>query len=205
MFRKESGISLTDTEGWNRLRNLEVAVYHSLTSSSHFENHSLPHKADELTDRIAPFFPTSANRQAQSISDIWGQDLEASENRRFCLKQIFETALKLKVQTVLTDEEYAFMLHKIGSVNEPSDEKDGSAGKIVATFNGNLKVILHASLHTYSGSDSDSALVNTTKFHSRRYKEVQQPLYTHSLTSRWIEQSPKDNKPVREGLEKKRS
>ncbi|CZR65047.1 uncharacterized protein PAC_14947 [Phialocephala subalpina] len=182
--------------GWTRLHNLDVAAHHSLIEGDNFVDTVLPRKAESLADQLsmalAPLFVQSADTLVDGKFASWGQDDNTCKTRRECFKQIFETALKLKVATVLTDEQYEFVLCPIGKLYQGSDTNRNDQSTNARGPNNEQKDWMHASLLIYTSQSSlprdkvQSALVQPRNFFLTKERGDRQPFHTQNLTTRAV-------------------
>ncbi|KUJ10099.1 uncharacterized protein LY89DRAFT_269873 [Mollisia scopiformis] len=185
---------LSNFDGWQRLHNLEMAAYRSLTETIYFKESFLPRAANDLADRLSmalvPLFVHTSDASLHEGFASWGEDEVTSKNRQLSLKRMFEAALRLKVATVLTDERYQFQLHPLGTVSKASISDGEYRNNPVARNDDMTKNWLHASLMVYRGEQSnprdrmEDALVHPKNFFSTGEKRSRPPLATQRLTVR---------------------
>lgn len=143
--------------------------------------------ASRLSRALAPLFARCPCENADF--DTWGQEHKVSESRRFRLNGIFETALKLKAQTVVTDYDYRFMCFAPGTPYSDSVPgtitTDGSATPLRSDKSKCPSFWLHASFHAYRSdgagprNPSADALVRQRNFLARE-KPHREDLLLHT-------------------------
>lgn len=102
---------------------MELASHDSLINSDYCQIILIPKKAEDFTIRLsralAPFFlPADAIRDTGF--ETWGQEKTVWVDRKFRMKEIFEEALKLKAETVLSDQVFDFVIHQPGETADSS-------------------------------------------------------------------------------------
>ena len=171
-----------DLGGWMRLHNLELAAHWILTNDRpHFKQAIIPRKATELAARFSRALePLFANTASESAFASWGEDNEASEDRRFRLKGIFEAALRLKAATVSTNCRYEFVLYPLGTSHaqeQPANLPSGVNGRRGLDDSLQNQSWRYASLHAYAAVASlprdnfADALVSPKNFVSKTVEE----------------------------------
>ncbi|KAJ8069519.1 hypothetical protein OCU04_003170 [Sclerotinia nivalis] len=90
----------------------------------------------------------------------WGEDTESWKERRYHFERLFRTALKLKSDSVITDDNYTFeFLSNQAYANKSFDEPDVPEGSWLR-----LSICAYKSKPLISQSEKESALVQTRNF-----------------------------------------
>jgi hypothetical protein len=96
------------------LRNLDFAAYQSLIEEDYFQQHVIPRKAKSLAKRLfrtlSPFFrrEISLNKSQANTLRCW------SKERRNLIK-IFEHALRIKADTIVSKDLFEVVLYTPGT------------------------------------------------------------------------------------------
>jgi hypothetical protein len=148
-----------------------------------FKEVLLPRKAKQLAARLskvlAPLFSPPSHECGNEQFECWGESQELCENRRFRFIGIFEAALKLKVATVTTDQQYEFVTFPPGTTSMAAAEDAPSRDfNVSGSFRGSMgdNCCLLSTLNVYDAAASSprdpfaDALVQPHNFIS---KEVQ--------------------------------
>jgi hypothetical protein len=97
--------------GWDQLRWLDLTAYKTRMETKRFRDEQVRDKAMNLASRLSntlsPLFSKIASEDGQSFH-TWGEDEETWKDRQYHYRALFEHALKLKCNSVLTDETYSF-------------------------------------------------------------------------------------------------
>jgi hypothetical protein len=144
-----------------------MASYHQLIQGSTIEDSlngsggSIPRKAQHLAARLSKAVNALFIESEGHSANSWGQTRSVSENREAHLVELFTIALKLKAESVTTDCQYKFEIHRVGTAASGS-QTDGRAGHI--------QFWKYATIHVYHGEASKppnqfaDALVNPKNF-----------------------------------------
>jgi hypothetical protein len=104
------------------MRSLNMAAYYLLIERESFQTITIPRKAtvftNVLSQVLAPLFVTQASRSNDPLFHTWGELPDVYQNRRARINKLFKIALRLKASTVLTDEDFEFVVHPLGTSNE---------------------------------------------------------------------------------------
>jgi len=153
--------NLTVIDGWRNLHNLDLTAHHSLIESKQFQENEIPKRAGALAARLskalATLFPQSSNDAGNAMFEAWGEPHDVSENRRFRLLGIFEKALKLKAETVTTDQQYEFIVFPPGTSHGENSTTSISSRQEAASNSHcqeSPSAWLHASIHAYPAVSS---------------------------------------------------
>ncbi|TAQ88599.1 hypothetical protein B7494_g3061 [Chlorociboria aeruginascens] len=186
-----------ETGGWTRLHKLELEAYRISTSTPSFEDLNITRRATQLAIRLskalAPLFPRfSDDRTCNEANDFetWGEDSVVWNNRNFRFKSIFKTALKLKVATVMTDQDFEFVVYPPGrSYLSNSNDSNLNAGSHSTSEHSEVgeKKWIHASFHVYkrnyTGSKTciDDALIRSKNFVIKSQRDkIDSALHLHT-------------------------
>ncbi|KAM3066624.1 hypothetical protein ACMFMG_002338 [Clarireedia jacksonii] len=97
--------------GWDQLRWLDLAVYKARMETALFKNEHIRGKAVKLASRLSHalsiMFSEMANKNGFQFH-TWGEDEETWQDRQYHYQKLFEHALQLKCDSILTDETYRF-------------------------------------------------------------------------------------------------
>lgn len=162
-----------------------MAAHRAIIDGKGFKENLIPRRASQLAARlsraIAPLFTTSSNSSEDALFHTWGEPLEVWQNRRAHLEEIFQTALSLKADSIVTKCRYEFAIYPPGTsfLEEAITEKNSRK-----TQDG--KSWLHASFHIYDdtptvGKSKEAALVLTDNFVKKADEERVGAKYTKSL------------------------
>jgi uncharacterized C2H2 Zn-finger protein len=98
-----------------------MAAYSLLIERESFQSITIPRKAtvftNVLSQVLAPLFVNQASRSDDPLFHTWGELPEVYENRKDRVNKLFTIALRLKASTVLTDEDFEFVVHPLGTSN----------------------------------------------------------------------------------------
>ncbi|KAH7377575.1 hypothetical protein BKA64DRAFT_254942 [Cadophora sp. MPI-SDFR-AT-0126] len=152
---------------WNTSRNYDIAAYSQMFNSEQFTLMILPLRATQLADRFMKAIDgvlcsKSVEQYLQPQSQKRVKDLHSR------LVEIFKASLDLKAHTVVTDNEYLFMVHPMGTpfthTTQPGDSSNRSETRTSTTS------WLHASFRVYPAKPPNinnrksDAIVQTTNF-----------------------------------------
>ncbi|KAI9650553.1 hypothetical protein NHQ30_000570 [Ciborinia camelliae] len=160
-------IIFSKADGKDRLCDLDLAAYRGIIEGKGFKEELLPRKATQLAARLskalAPLFANSSDGMEDGVFHTWGEPLESWKDRRAHLQEIFQTALALKADSVVTKCRYEFEIYPIGTTFvEKSTAGKGSSG--LKSGDG----WIHASFHIYDAktivNTKEDALVQTENF-----------------------------------------
>jgi hypothetical protein len=174
---------------------LELAAYDSLIHDKHFQKTTIPQKAEDFVVRLScalsTFFPVPVNALRDPNFETWSQEKIVWEDRKFRMKEIFQEALKLKAETLLSDEVFDFIVHWPGGSESPHDlthhDTNNSQGEQLQ-IHGQEYFHTVASFHIYSPVISvprdpmADALVRPRNFLDRAIStRTDKPLYTRTV------------------------
>ncbi|KAF7861838.1 hypothetical protein EAF04_007720 [Stromatinia cepivora] len=158
-------ISILD--GKAKLYSLDMAAHRTIIEGKWFKEESIARRAMDLAVRfsnaVAPLFAATSESVEDGLFYTWGEHTECWKDRRAHLQEIFQTALTLKADSVVTKCRYGFALYPVGTtfVGDTSDLKESGRPK-----NGNNWI--HASFHIYDSmivsNANETALVQTENF-----------------------------------------
>lgn len=118
MYRKKL---LGQKDGPSLVRSLDFVAIESLFAGQYFQEHILADKTDELTVRflelLAPFFPRATPDSLVDGIATWDQ---TEENIAVRCKELFQKALKLKTDLMLTTHRYEMRTFEPGTPFNPA-------------------------------------------------------------------------------------
>ncbi|KAJ8062987.1 hypothetical protein OCU04_008232 [Sclerotinia nivalis] len=160
-------VGTNSVDGKDKLYSLDMAAHRTIIEGKWFKEESIPRRAMDLAARfsnaVAPLFAATPDSVEDGSFHTWGEHTECWKDRRAHLQEIFQTALTLKAESVVTKCRYGFALYPAGTtfVGDTSDLKETGRLK-----NGNNWI--HASFHIYDsmivGNANETALVQTENF-----------------------------------------
>lgn len=167
-------LTLKMIDGWKGLHNLEKIAYNNLIEAPSFQSRTIPKSALEIAIRfsraVAPLFPKAGSSETNALFETWGEDEAVVKNRRYRLVGIFESALRLKVSTVLTDMQYEFEIVPLGSkqsgqlsLEKPNPEAPDQTQNLKDT-EATMLARMHVYDDVYRSDQIDSALLHTKNF-----------------------------------------
>ena len=133
-----------------------MAAYSLLIKRESFQTITIPRKAtvftNVLSQVLAPLFVKQGSRSDDPLFHTWGEQPDVYENRRDRVNKLFTIALHLKASTVLTDEDFEFLVHPLGT----SDGIEIGENLLDAASNSQhesprQQCWLHATIYTYEG------------------------------------------------------
>ncbi|PVH73655.1 hypothetical protein DL98DRAFT_594842 [Cadophora sp. DSE1049] len=147
---------------WKTLRNYDIAACSQMFNSEQFSLMILPFRAGQLADRFMKAIDgILSSRSVEQY--LQPQSPKGFEDLHFRLVEIFKTSLDLKAHTIVTENDYLFMVHPMGTpFTQIADESRTSA----TTW-------LHASFRVYPAGPPNihdrqaDAIVQTTNFISK--------------------------------------
>ncbi|CAD6447517.1 b2e0e720-fc8d-4f89-b3be-3d9cfdcdfa29 [Sclerotinia trifoliorum] len=158
---------ISTLDGRDKLYSLDMAAHRTMIEEKWFNEKLIPRRAMDLADRfsnaVAPLFTATSESVGDGLFHTWGEHRECWKDRRAHLQEIFQTALILKADSVVTKYLYEFALYPVGTtfVGDTSDLKESGKPK-----NGDNWI--HASFHVYDsmnfGNAKETALVQTENF-----------------------------------------
>ncbi|KAK6599063.1 hypothetical protein H4I96_08267 [Botrytis cinerea] len=136
--------------GESKLSSLDIAAHRALIEGNWLREESIPKRATDLAARgwVVPHL---------------GEHLECWKDKRAHLQEIFQTALTLKADSVVTKSRYGFAIYPPGTtfVGDGTVVKETSRPKIGSNW-------IYASFHIYDavviGNSKQSTLVETENF-----------------------------------------
>ncbi|KAM0155040.1 hypothetical protein ACHAQE_006941 [Botrytis cinerea] len=153
--------------GESKLSSLDIAAHRALIEGNWLREESIPKRATDLAARfsngVAPLFAITSNNEEDGLFHTWGEHLECWKDRRAHLQEIFQTALTLKADSVVTKSRYGFAIYPPGTtfVGDGTVVKETSRPKIGSNW-------IYASFHIYDavviGNSKQSTLVETENF-----------------------------------------
>ncbi|TEY73423.1 hypothetical protein BOTCAL_0078g00160 [Botryotinia calthae] len=153
--------------GESKLSSLDIAAHRALIEGNWLREESIPKRATDLTVRfsnaVAPLFAITSNDAEDGLFHTWGEHSERWKDRRAHLQEIFQTALTLKADSVVTKSRYGFAIYPPGTtfVEDGTVVKETSRPKIGSNW-------IHASFHIYDAvvirNSKQSTLVETENF-----------------------------------------
>lgn len=154
-------------DGKDKLYRLDMAAHRTIVEEKRFKEKSIHRRAMDLADRfsnaVAPLFAATLDSVGDGLFHTWGEHTEFCKDRRAHLQEIFQAALTLKADSVVTKYRYEFALYPVGTtfVGDTSDLKESEKPK-----NGDNWIL--ASFHVYDpiivGNTNETALVQTENF-----------------------------------------
>ncbi|ESZ92421.1 hypothetical protein SBOR_7180 [Sclerotinia borealis F-4128] len=154
-------------DGKDRLYSLDMAAHRAIIEGKWFKEESIPRRATDfaarLSNAMAPLFATTSDNIEDGLFHTWGEHPECWKDRRAHLQEIFQTALTLKANSVITKSRYEFVIYPVGTtfVDDITARKHSSGSKSCSSW-------IHASFHIYDtatgGNIKESALVQTQNF-----------------------------------------
>ncbi|CAG8974760.1 hypothetical protein HYALB_00000371 [Hymenoscyphus albidus] len=115
-----------------------------------------------LLKALAPLFLPSSSEQTKENIQSWGHNDDTSEDRRFRLQGIFEAALALKARTLLSENTFEFVIHKLGTPATNLNEQAPNLS-LLAT------VHMHPREEFGRGDQMSDALVNSNTFFDKTH------------------------------------
>ncbi|QSZ36287.1 hypothetical protein DSL72_007413 [Monilinia vaccinii-corymbosi] len=110
---------VSSIDGKDRLYSLDMAAHRDIIEGKWFRDHSIPRRATDCTVRlskaIAPLFAPASESIGDGGFHTWGEHPERWKDRRAHLQEIFQTALTLKADSVVTKSWYEFVVHPMGT------------------------------------------------------------------------------------------
>ncbi|TGO49690.1 hypothetical protein BCON_0203g00010 [Botryotinia convoluta] len=153
--------------GESKLSSLDIAAHRALIEGNWLREELIPRRATDLAARfssaVAPLFAITSYNAEDGLFHTWGEHLECWKDRRAHLQEIFQTALTLKADSVVTKSRYGFEIYPPGTtfVGCGTDVKETSRLKSGSNW-------MHASFHIYDaviiGNSKQSTLVQTENF-----------------------------------------
>ncbi|TGO36696.1 hypothetical protein BHYA_0117g00200 [Botrytis hyacinthi] len=153
--------------GESQLFSLDIAAHRALIEGKWLKEESIPKRATDLAARfsnaVAPLFSITPYNAEVGLFHTWGEHSECWKDRRAHLQEIFQTALTLKADSVVTKSRYGFEIYPPGTtfVGCGTDVKETSRLKSGSNW-------MHASFHIYDaviiGNGKQSTLVQTDNF-----------------------------------------
>lgn len=153
--------------GESKLFSLDVAAHRALIEGKWLKEESIPKRATDLAARfsnaVAPLFASTPYNVEDELFHTWGEHSECWKDRRAHLQEIFQTALTLKADSVVTKSRYGFEIYPPGTtfVGYGTNVKETSRLKCGSYW-------MHASFHVYDadiiGNSKQSTLVQTENF-----------------------------------------
>ncbi|KAF7941834.1 uncharacterized protein EAE97_006671 [Botrytis byssoidea] len=153
--------------GESQLFSLDIAAHRALIEGKWLKEESIPKRATDLAARfsnaVAPLFAITPYNAEDGSFHTWGEHSECWKDRRAHLQEIFQTALTLKADSVVTKSRYGFEIYPLGTtfVGHGTDVKETSGLKSGSNW-------MHASFHIYDaviiGNGKQGTLVQTENF-----------------------------------------
>ncbi|KAF7924993.1 uncharacterized protein EAE98_007081 [Botrytis deweyae] len=153
--------------GESKLSSLDIAAHRALIEGKWLKEESIPKRATDLAARfsnaVAPLFASTPYSAEDGLFHTWGEHSECWKDRRAHLQEIFQTALTLKADSVVTKSRYGFTIYPPGTTfaGDETDVEETSRPKSGSSW-------MHASFHIYDaeiiGNSNQSALVQTENF-----------------------------------------
>ncbi|KAF5870578.1 putative zinc finger protein 470 protein [Botrytis fragariae] len=153
--------------GESKLSSLDIAAHRAIIEGKWLKEESIPKRATDLaarfSDTVAPLFASTPCNAEYGLFHTWGEHSECWKDRRAHLQEIFQTALTLKADSVVTKSRYGFSIYPPGTtfVRDETDVKGTSRPKSGSSW-------IHASFHIYDaviiGNSNQSTLVQTENF-----------------------------------------
>ncbi|KAF7950228.1 hypothetical protein EAE96_007519 [Botrytis aclada] len=153
--------------GESKLSSLDIAAHRALIEGNWLREDLIPRRATDLAARfssaVAPLFAITPYNAEDGLFHTWGEHLECWKDRRAHLQEIFQTALTLKADSVVTKSRYGFEIYPPGTtfVGYGTDVKETGGLKSGSDW-------IHASFHIYdaviTGDSKQSTLVQTENF-----------------------------------------
>jgi hypothetical protein len=144
--------------GWDQLRWLDLAAYKAHMDTTRFKDERIRGRAMNLASRLSntlsSLFGKMANEDGQSFQ-TWGEDEETWKDREYHYRAFFEHALKMKCNSVVTDETYSFHFSLIPGRAVPDEKMPANAW---------LCIVFQVYRTLPSEDDKTSALVQTRNF-----------------------------------------
>ncbi|KAF7891284.1 uncharacterized protein EAF02_001609 [Botrytis sinoallii] len=92
--------------GESKLSSLDIAAHRALIEGKWLKEESIPKRATDLAARfsnaVAPLFASTPYSAEDGLFHTWGEHSECWKDRRAHLQEIFQTALTLKADSVVT-------------------------------------------------------------------------------------------------------
>ncbi|KAB8293933.1 hypothetical protein EYC80_009406 [Monilinia laxa] len=158
---------ISSMDGNHRLYSLDIAAHRAIMERLWFKEDLIPRRATDLAARlsnaIAPLFANKTDSVEDELFHTWGEHQECWEDRRTHLQEIFQTALTLKADSVVTKSRYEFAIYPAGTtfMGEITTDEISSGSKSGSSW-------IHASFHIYDAkivsNPKDDALVQTQNF-----------------------------------------
>ncbi|EDN99548.1 predicted protein [Sclerotinia sclerotiorum 1980 UF-70] len=158
---------ISSLDGKDKLYRLDMAAHRTIVEGKRFKEKSIHRRAMDLADRfsnaVAPLFAATLDSVGDGLFHTWGEHTEFCKDRRAHLQEIFQAALTLKADSVVTKYRYEFALYLVGItfVGDTSDLKESEKPK-----NGDNWIL--ASFHVYDpiivGNTNETTLVQTENF-----------------------------------------
>jgi hypothetical protein len=153
---------LTLSGGWTGLRGYDAAAYKQIMDSRLFQDVLLPRKATQLasrlTDALTPLFVPCIDTSegfAPETREEWSATCTGLQFRFF---EMFQTALKFKAATVLTQQRFAFVVHAPGTShisNATTDTTSSSTRSHRPPSQNKAESWLHATMNVYDCGQSN--------------------------------------------------
>lgn len=144
-----------------------MAAHRAIIEGKWFKEESIPRRATDFAARfsnaVAPLFTNTSGSVEERLFHTWGENPECWKDRRAHLQEIFQAALSLKADSVVTKSRYEFAIYPLGTtfVEDATDGKDIGRTKSGSSW-------IHASFHIHDamivGNPKDIALVQTENF-----------------------------------------
>ncbi|KAF7889274.1 uncharacterized protein EAF01_010767 [Botrytis porri] len=153
--------------GESKLSSLDIAAHRALIEGKWLKEESIPKRATDLAARfsnaVAPLFASTPYNSEDGLFHTWGEKSECWKDRRAHLQDIFQTALSLKADSVVTKSRYGFEIYPPGTtfVEDERNVKKTSRPNNCSSW-------MHASFHIYDavifGNSNQRTLVQTENF-----------------------------------------
>lgn len=132
-------------DGNDRLYSLDMAAHRKIMEGRWFKKDSIPRRAKDfavrLSNAIAPLFAKKTDSVKDGLFHTWGEHPECWKDRKAHLEEIFQTALTLKAESVVTKSWYEFAIYPIGTtsmggitIDEISSGSKSGSNWIYASF-----------------------------------------------------------------------
>jgi len=147
-----------------------------------YEEIQVPRKAAVLAARLsnalAPFFEIHDVGSEYTEFKTWGEETAVWKDRRDCFIRIFEIALKLKILTTASIQQYEFVVYPPGTSSSGDTAPDqGQTPTETSKTRSGCQFWKHASMYIYEAEDAEglgsmtTALVQPWNFTARSASE----------------------------------